>query len=125
MSYTIYRWTVVSLLILYFLLLPRITRPGRSNEPRRVPAGRLRLQVIVAGLLTAFFGLLTGLELWVNLTRKETSDWHLNLVEHTPVAVVLIAILCIVDVTVPLLFALSIRWIRGCAIKWRATPGGN
>ena len=47
MSYTIYRWTVVSLLILYFLLLPLITRPGRSDEPRRVPAGWLRLQVII------------------------------------------------------------------------------
>jgi hypothetical protein len=114
--YTIYRWTVVSFLILYFLLLPRITRPGRS-EPRRVPVGRLRLQVIVAGLLTAFFGLLTGLELWVNLTRKETSDWHLNLVEHTPVGVVLMTILGVFDVTVPLLFALSIRWIRRCALK--------
>jgi hypothetical protein len=117
MTYTIYRWTVVSLLILYFLLLPRITRPGPSNEPRRIPAGRLRLQVIVAGLLTAFFGLLTGLELWVNLTRKETSDWQLNLVEHTPVAVVLMTIIGVFDVTVPLLFALSIRWIRRCALK--------
>jgi hypothetical protein len=123
--YTIYRWTVVSFLILYLLLLPRITKPGRSNEQGRVPAGRLRLQIIAAGLCTAFFGLLTGLELWVNLTRRETSDWQINLVEHTPIAVVLIVILCIFDVAVPLLFALSIRWIRRCTLEWHSTPGGN
>jgi hypothetical protein len=117
MTYTIYRWVAVPLLTAFLLLLPTLTKPrSKSNKPKN-SAQWLTIQMIMAGLCAAVFGLLTIVEFWTNLTRKETSDWHISLVESTPVGVIFFVALVISDVTVPILFALSIRWIRTCAVR--------
>jgi hypothetical protein len=73
--------------------------------------------MIVAGFCAAVFGLLTIFAFWANLTRKEASNWHITLVESTPLGVMFFIVFVIFDVTVPFLFALSIRWIRTSALR--------
>ena len=118
MTYTIYRWVAVPLLSVYLLLLPRLTKPRPKPSQSRNSAGWLTIEIIVAGLCTAGFGLLTIFALWANLTRRQTSDWHIILIENTPVAVIFSVVFVIFDVTVPFLFAMSVRWTRSCALKW-------
>ena len=86
MSYMIYRWFALLMLTVFLLLLPRLTKPRPQDNPDRNSTGWLTVQMMAAGLCAAVSGLLTISALWVNLTGSETSDWHIKLVESTPVA---------------------------------------
>ena len=111
-------WLIIATLFGYVWLLVKLAKPKAIAEATRIPKASLITQTIFAWLCASFFGYKTlGMLAPNSNLQRELLNPNLR---NPPYSAAFVAGMWFGCFSIPLLFALSVRWTRSVMRKWKA-----